>query len=94
MTVPAMLALGGAQLLGGILTGEKQEGMSRKQMDFQERMSNTAYQRATRDMCAAGINPALAYMQGGASSPGGAMADVPDYAQVAGGAVSSAQGVS
>lgn len=39
--------------------------------DFQERMANTAYQRATTDMQAAGINPMLAYQQGGAHSPAG-----------------------
>lgn len=44
---------------------------NQKNRDFQERMSSSAYQRAMKDMSAAGLNPMLAFSQGGASTPGG-----------------------
>lgn len=44
---------------------------AKKQRQWQERMSNTQYQRSMKDMREAGLNPMLAYKQGGAGTPSG-----------------------
>ena len=77
-TIGAGTALlsGGMNFFGARAANRSNERLARRQMDFQERMSNTSYQRAMADMRAAGLNPILAYQQGGASSPGGASAQM------------------
>lgn len=40
-----------------------------KAHNYQTQMSNSAYQRSMADMKSAGLNPILAYQQGGASTP-------------------------
>lgn len=72
------LITGGLSLLGGLARNRSQVGSANKQMDFQERMSSTAYQRSMADMRKAGLNPILAGKLGGASSPGGAMPQIHD----------------
>lgn len=81
--MPAPLVIAGAALAAGALgaySQKKGNEARRKEADknrqFQERMRNTEWQAAVKDMELAGLNPALAYSQGGASSPSGSVAQV------------------
>lgn len=95
--VGGSLISAGGSIIGGLLAyrGQKKANaanaaLAREQMAFQERMSNTAYQRAMTDMRAAGLNPMLAYSQGGASAPSGASARMENASSALGDAVSNA----
>jgi len=62
--------------LGTRETNKANAQQAQIQESFQREMSNTAYQRAVADLQAAGLNPMLAYQQGGATTPAGAKAEM------------------
>lgn len=86
-TTGAAIIGAGASFLGGQSANAASAKQSRKQMDFQNYMSNTAHTREVIDLKRAGLNPMLSGMGGGgASSPPGSAAPqqnvVPDLSKV------------
>lgn len=70
--IGSLLGLG-AGLFGQSQTNDMQQQMMAQQQSFQERMSSTAYQRASEDMTKAGLNPMMMFSSGSAAStPAGA----------------------
>jgi hypothetical protein len=62
--------------LGGKEANAANARMASQQMDFQENMRATQYQTTVADLKAAGLNPMLAYTNGGAGTPQGATAQM------------------
>lgn len=68
--LPALIG-GVASAAGTMMANEQADRASQRQMDFQKETLRNQYQWGMQDMKAAGLNPILAYKQGGAGSAGG-----------------------
>ena len=72
----------GISSAGGLMANagswKKTKWAIQMQQDFQERMSNTAYQRSVKDMRSAGLNPMMMFggSGGAASTPSGGQANI------------------
>jgi len=86
------LAGGAMSLAGTMLQNKAAKKAAGRQMAFQKEMASTRYQRTMADMKKAGLNPMLAYKQGGGGVPGGASYTPANVGAAA--ALGASQGVS
>lgn len=70
---PVTIGLGLGSLAGGAWSNAQNLGEGKRAREWSAVMAGSAYQRAVIDMKAAGLNPALAYGQGPAATPGASM---------------------
>jgi len=94
---------GFSSLTGGLIGGvgsylgqqsanQANADIARQQMQFQEQQRSTSYQTAVEDMKKAGLNPMLAYQQGGAGNQPGASAQMQNA--IGAGIHSASEGIS
>ena len=77
--VGSAIGSAGGGIISSIIQGEYNKREAQRNRDWQERMSNTAMQRAVKDYQEAGLSPAMMFAGSGgnsASTPGGSSAQI------------------
>lgn len=93
-SVAGSLISGGLSYLGGLQANSAASAAADKANDFALKTFKNRYQWTTQDMTKAGLNPMLAYIQGGGSPPSGFKADTPGGNKLQAGVSSALQAAS